>query len=49
MADAIDPVCGATVDKEEAADEEEHEGTTYYFHSVDCAWKFRDDPLQYAK
>ena len=29
--------------------EEEYEGTTYYFDTVACAWKFRDDPLQYAK
>jgi Cu+-exporting ATPase len=48
--DAIDPVCGMTVDPGTARLAgliTEHEGTTYYFCGKGCLLEFRDDPDQY--
>ncbi len=45
---AIDPVCGMTVEENEAADKAEHEGTTYYFCSSDCREEFEANPGDYA-
>ncbi|AXG14410.1 heavy metal translocating P-type ATPase [Intrasporangium calvum] len=45
---AIDPVCGMTVDPDDAAETVEHEGTTYYFCSGHCAKAFQKDPAKYA-
>jgi Cu+-exporting ATPase len=39
-----DPVCGMTVDPEDAAGSYEYRGTTYYFCSDSCRETFRDDP-----
>jgi Cu+-exporting ATPase len=41
---AIDPVCGMTVDRAEAAGTHRHAGTTYFFCSQDCLDRFRADP-----
>ena len=39
-----DPVCGMTITVDEAAGAWEHDGTTYYFCSVACLERFRQDP-----
>jgi YHS domain-containing protein len=39
-----DPVCGMTVDEASAAAAWEHDGTTYFFCSVGCMRRFREDP-----
>ncbi len=41
---AIDPVCGMTVQKSEAAGTSEYEGKTYYFCNVKCKIKFDGGP-----
>jgi YHS domain-containing protein len=43
----VDPVCGMTVEPDEAEAAWEHEGTTYYFCSVGCMERFRKDPGTY--
>ena len=43
----IDPVCGMTVTPETAAAAWEHEGQTYYFCSVSCFDRFREDPERF--
>ncbi|MBI3647607.1 MAG: YHS domain-containing protein [Actinobacteria bacterium] len=40
----IDPVCGMEVEPATAAAAWEHEGTVYYFCSVGCMERFREDP-----
>ncbi|MFN8233925.1 MAG: YHS domain-containing protein [Actinomycetota bacterium] len=40
----IDPVCGMTVQAEDAAAAWEYEGQTYYFCSLGCFERFREDP-----
>ncbi len=40
----VDPVCGMTVSANSAAGSYEHNGTTYYFCSVGCLNKFKQDP-----
>ncbi|WP_168565062.1 heavy metal translocating P-type ATPase [Crateriforma spongiae] len=42
-ADAIDPVCGMTVDPD-GAPHRHHQGTDYYFCCPGCAEKFASDP-----
>lgn len=47
---AIDPVCGMTVDPETARAIglwTEHEGTAYYFCGKGCLLEFRDDPAAF--
>jgi Cu+-exporting ATPase len=39
-----DPVCGMKVDPETAAAAWEHDGNVYYFCSVGCLDRFRQDP-----
>lgn len=39
-----DPVCGMTVEADTAAAAWEHDRTTYYFCSVGCMERFRQDP-----
>ena len=39
-----DPVCGMTVDPENAAGSVEYKGTTYYFCSTHCVHRFQKDP-----
>ena len=43
----IDPVCGMTVQPENAAGSHVHEATTYYFCSPGCLAKFRQDPAAF--
>ena len=45
---AKDPVCGMEVAEDNAAATVEHEGTTYYFCSTDCAEEFRENPEDYT-
>jgi Cu+-exporting ATPase len=40
----IDPVCGMDVTPEKAAGKTEYQGETYYFCSIKCLEKFRQDP-----
>jgi P-type Cu+ transporter len=47
MATAIDPVCGMSVDTDNAQFTAEHEGTTYYFCSRGCMLDFQDEPERY--
>ena len=46
---AIDPVCGMSVNKETAAGSLEHGGQTYFFCSTDCMEIFRKDPSRFLK
>ena len=39
-----DPVCGMQVEPATAAAAWDHEGTTYYFCSIGCWERFREDP-----
>ncbi len=47
---ATDPVCGMTVDVEQATTSgltAEHNGQTYYFCGKGCKLEFGDDPEKY--
>ena len=46
---ALDPVCGMTVDPASAQAKVAHAGTTYFFCSPGCAKKFGAAPEQYLK
>jgi uncharacterized protein len=48
MAEAIDPVCGMTVETESAAAKREYEGTTYYFCGPGCAKAFDRAPKAFV-
>ncbi|MEJ7753475.1 MAG: YHS domain-containing protein [Candidatus Limnocylindrales bacterium] len=51
MADSekvTDPVCMMRISPADAVATIEHEGTTYYFCSQDCADSFRDSPGDYV-
>jgi Cu+-exporting ATPase len=41
-----DPVCGMSVEPTTAAAAWDHDGTTYYFCSVGCMERFRQDPAR---
>ncbi len=43
-----DPVCGMKIKPSEAVTAIEHDGTTYYFCSQDCADSFRASPEDYV-
>lgn len=43
----IDPVCGMTVSPETAAAAWKYEGDPYYFCSVGCMERFREDPARF--
>ncbi|WP_238590350.1 heavy metal translocating P-type ATPase [Nitrospira moscoviensis] len=43
----IDPVCGMTVEPDQAAGMAEHKGRTYYFCSPSCLKKFQAEPERY--
>jgi P-type Cu+ transporter len=43
----IDPVCGMSVTPETAAAAWEYEDETYFFCSVGCMERFREDPAHY--
>ena len=40
----LDPVCGMTVDPDNAAGSFEYQGKTYYFCSTHCLHRFRENP-----
>ena len=44
---ALDPVCGMTVDPHTAKHRAEHRGHSYYFCSAGCRAKFTADPQKY--
>src|SRR5687767_13067980 len=44
---AIDPVCGMTVNTQTAAGSLTHKGTTYFFCSAHCVEAFRKDPERF--
>ncbi|MGQ0849428.1 MAG: XdhC family protein [Actinomycetota bacterium] len=48
MEQAIDPVCGMTVDVATARFASEHLGTTYYFCAAGCQRAFESDPASYV-
>jgi len=45
---AKDPVCGMTVEEDNAAATSEYQGSTYYFCSKDCQEEFDSDPESYT-
>ena len=45
---AVDPVCGMTIETQNAAASVEHAGKTYYFCSKHCASTFEQDPAKFA-
>ncbi len=45
----VDPVCGMTVDPQQAAGTHVHQGRTYHFCSRHCVEKFKADPARYLK
>jgi P-type Cu+ transporter len=44
-----DPVCGMSVSPETAAGSHDHKGQTYYFCSVGCLNKFRQEPSRFLE
>jgi xanthine dehydrogenase accessory factor len=49
LAEALDPVCGMTVQPGAAAMPLEHDGVTYYFCCAGCHRAFEENPDAYAK
>ena len=47
IAEAVDPVCGMTVDVATARHKVDHAGTTYYFCAPGCARAFKKDPADF--
>ena len=47
--EAVDPVCGMTVDPESAAGSTEYDGHTYYFCNPHCIERFTADPQRYLQ
>jgi xanthine dehydrogenase accessory factor len=45
--EAVDPVCGMTVDVADARDRTVHEGRTVYFCSAGCLERFQSDPASF--
>ena len=46
--EAIDPVCGMTVDVASAMYRSTFEDTTYYFCSAGCLTRFEENPARFA-
>jgi Cu+-exporting ATPase len=42
-----DPVCGMTIDEQDAVGTHEHDGVTYYFCAESCLERFKADPEQF--
>jgi Cu+-exporting ATPase len=40
----LDPVCGMTIDEDDAVGTHRHDGVTYYFCNPSCLERFKDDP-----
>lgn len=49
MPTTTDPVCGMTVDPEQAAAQHTRAGTTFFFCSTNCEQTFAEDPERYAE
>ena len=49
MGNAIDPVCGMTVDTGTAKHKADHKGHAYYFCSAGCKTKFVANPIKYLE
>ena len=49
LAQAVDPVCGMTVDASPASYPLAHDGATYYFCTAGCRRTFEQDPAAYLK
>jgi P-type Cu+ transporter len=45
---AEDPVCGKSVDPDQASCKSEHRGQTYYFCSLQCKQLFDAEPREYT-
>lgn len=48
MATAKDPICGMMIEEGDAVATSDHEGTTYYFCSMDCKEEFDSAPEDYV-
>ncbi len=48
MAKVTDPVCGMTIESDQAAAREAHGDHFHWFCSTDCARAFRDSPTRYT-
>jgi putative ABC transport system ATP-binding protein len=46
---ATDPVCGMSVEVENARASVEHEGQTYHFCSRGCSWEFQENPAAFVR
>ena len=46
--EALDPICGMTVQVASARYRSVYEGRTYYFCSPGCLKKFEENPAEYA-
>jgi P-type Cu+ transporter len=44
MTEVVDPVCGMTIDTNDAVGHVEHQGQTYYFCAESCLGRFSADP-----
>src|SRR5919205_571278 len=47
--EALDPVCGMTIDPADAAGQTDYQGQTYYFCHESCLERFREDPAQFLE
>ena len=45
---AKDPVCSMAVEEGDAVATVDHDGSTYYFCSKDCAEEFEENPEDYT-
>lgn len=44
----VDPVCGTILDHFEYPEQEEYNDRIYFFGSLECAQRFRENPGKYA-
>lgn len=49
MAQAVDPVCGMSVDTDTATQTSQYQGNTYYFCGPGCKKAFEQAPEKYLK
>jgi P-type Cu+ transporter len=49
MAEVVDPVCGMTIDTQDAVGHVEHRGQTYYFCAESCLERFSADPESFLR
>ena len=45
----LDPVCGMTIEEEEAVGTHQHDGVTYYFCNPSCLERFKNDPKAFLE